>query len=268
MKKFLATILLALVPTVVLAAGADEWNKANSLNFLQTTMADGETYTRALYMFVQSGTNTNIFEIENDGTGTAAIVIDNDGTLTKGIVLEGTITTGIDLSGATVTSDIVLENSDTITNPDANTIKVSDKLCLENNECFDNVTDGTVAMTGILDVTSVTLGNDDTITNPDANNIKISDDLKLENDNVISNPSAGVVTLGKAQLHDFRVEVSAASGWTEPYDCTAAEEGTIIYADDNDDTAAGTLCFCANTDGTGYEWEQVHAPGTNCDGAP
>jgi hypothetical protein len=54
-------------------------------------------------------------------------------------------------------------------------------------------------------------------------------------------------------------KVSAAAP-AEPYDCTAGNEGEIIYVDDNNDNGYAKLCFCSYDDNPGaYEW--VNADG-------
>jgi hypothetical protein len=178
-------------------------------------------------------------EVSAGETYTNAVEIKNRGTTTNAVDLTGTFTNGINLSGATVTSDIVLENSDTITNADANTIKVSDKFCLENDECFDNGTNGTVAMVGVMDVTSITLGNDETITNAVDGAIVVDGSLDitaaggliLSNDETITNAVDGAVVC------DGTFDITAAGG------LILSSDDTITNPDANTVKISDKLCL-------------------------
>jgi hypothetical protein len=52
---------------------------------------------------------------------------------------------------------------------------------------------------------------------------------------------------------------------SEPADCVAGNEGTVIYVDDTNDNGFAKLCFCAYDDNPGtYEWQDVDDPTTAC----
>ena len=78
-----------------------------------------------------------------------------------------------------------------------------------------------------------------------------------------------VISLAAARFSSDRgrtyLKIISAAVPAEPYDCTADNEGELLYVNDTNDTDESYTCFCGiDADDTTYEWFKLEEPNTDC----
>jgi len=135
----------------------------------------------------------------------------------------------------------------------AQTFKVGSYFAMASGKTFYMSGGALSDLAGPLHVGSVTSSTHSLTT---SNDVIVTG--KLEADGAVF--LDGGLTVASSFVPPVVLDISPA----EPHACNASYEGAVVYVDDADDTSWAEMCFCANLDGTGYDWRQVANTGVAC----